>query len=215
MDTEATAAGGRWNLKAVETVVGGWCDQIDPDLLTVVQAAAAAERLAVMNRRLAAKQASMAARAAECNAYSRRPRSAEDWFAQQNGTSRAEAKRALETAWRMKRCPVTAEAFNRGDLSMGEADAVSSAAVVDPAAEADLVAKATESHDLAAVRDASDRIKRAARSAEDEAARVARLRAGRRWREFTTPDGHRGVDARFVPEDFAAVLPIIEAFTNA
>ncbi len=73
MDTEAAAASGRWNLKAVETVVGGWCDQINPDLLTGVQAAAAAERPAVLNRRLAAKQASMAARAADCNATASGP----------------------------------------------------------------------------------------------------------------------------------------------
>jgi hypothetical protein len=211
----AAEAGRRWNLKGVEALVGAWCDQVEPALLTGAQAAGAAERLAVMNRRLMAKQASMAARAAECNAYSSRARSPEEWLAKQNGTSRSEAKRALETARRMRSCPLAAEAFDRGDLSLAEADAVSSAAVVDPGSEAALVAKATASHDLAAVRDAADEVKRAARSAEDEAARVARLRAGRQWREFTTPDGHRGVDARFVPEDLAAVVPVINAFTEA
>ncbi len=141
-------------------MVGAWCDQIDPASLSGAQAAEAAERLAMLNRRMAAKQAAMAARAAECNAYSRRARSAEEWLAKQNGTSKAEAKRALDTAARMKRCPAVAEAFDRGDLSMAEADVVSGAAVVDPSAEQALVDQATKGHDLAEVRDASDKVKR-------------------------------------------------------
>ena len=199
----------------VEAVVGAWCDQVDPALLTGAQAAEASERLAVLGRRLAAKQAQMAQRAAECNAYNRRARSPEEWLAKQNGTSRAEARRTLDTVKRMKACPVAAEAFDQGNLSLAEADAVSSAAVLDPSAEEELVAKATGSHDLAEVRDAADKVKRAARSGEDAAVRRSRLRAGRRWREFTTADGHRGVDALFVPEDLASVMPIINAFTEA
>src|SRR6478736_313331 len=101
----------RCNLTMVETVVGQWCDQIDPAALTGAQAADAAERLAVVNRRTAAKQAELAARAAECNAYDRRACSAEEWQAKLNGTSKSEAKRGLETARRMKNCPATAEAF--------------------------------------------------------------------------------------------------------
>src|SRR3954462_5416327 len=110
----------------------------------------------------------------------------------------------------MKSCPVAAEAFGRGELSLAEADLVTSAVVLDPSAEASLVAKATATHDLAEVRDATDKVKRAARSAEDEAARLARLRAGRRWREFTDGDGHLGGDPRFIPEGFAEVRPITD-----
>ena len=211
----AAGTGRRCNLTTVEAVIGAWCDQVDPALLTGAQAAEASERLAVLGRRLAAKQAQMAQRAADCNAYTGRARSPEEWLAKQNGTSRAEAKRTLDTMKRMKSCPTAAEAFDQGDLSLAEADAVSSAAVLDPSAEKTLVAKATGSHDLAEVRDAADKVKRAARSGEDAVARRARLRAGRRWREFTTADGHRGVDALFVPEDLASVMPIINAFTEA
>ena len=205
----------RGALAVLEAAVDEWCAQADPALLTGASAATTAERLAVVNRRLSAKQASMAARAADANAYAARARSAEDWLARHNGTSRSEAKRAIDTARRMAECPLAAEAFDRGELSIAEADAVSSAALVDPGAERSLLGAATSTHDLGKVREQADRVKRAARSAEDEAARLARLRAGRSWREFTTADGHRAVDAKFVPDDWAKVLPIIDAFTEA
>src|SRR4051812_4232228 len=102
------ATGRQWNLRDLDAAVGQWGDQTDPAALTGAQAAEAAERLAVMNRRGLAKQAELAARAAECNAYDRRACSAEEWQARQTGTSRTEAKRALETARRMKSCPVAA-----------------------------------------------------------------------------------------------------------
>ena len=51
MGSGARGAGTRVNLKMVETVVGAWCDQVDPALLTGAQAAEAAERFAVLNRR--------------------------------------------------------------------------------------------------------------------------------------------------------------------
>jgi hypothetical protein len=209
------AAGRTVELNELAASVRAWCAGADPALLTGAQAASVAEDLAGVQRQLVAKQAAMAARAAECNAYSGRAGSAEEWLARQNGVSRSEAKRAIDTARRLRSCPVAVEAFERGELSLAEADVVSSASVVDPSAEVSLVARATSTHDLAGVRDASDKVRRAARSGEDEGARLARLRAGRRWREFTDADGHRGVDARFVPEDFAAVMPVIDAFTDS
>ena len=43
-----------------------------------------------------------------------------------------EAKRALETMKRMKKCPTAAEAFDQGDLSLAEADAVTVGRGVGP-----------------------------------------------------------------------------------
>src|SRR4051794_14209929 len=120
----AAVAGRTSNLSDVESVVGRWCAQADPAALTGAQAAEVAERLAVVGRRVAAAQVAMAARAADCNAYSRRACSAEEWQARQNGTSRSEAKRALDAARRMKSCPAVAEAFAAGELSVAEADLV-------------------------------------------------------------------------------------------
>src|SRR4051812_42490097 len=144
----ARGAGTTVDLAAVEAVVGRWCDQCDPALLSGRDAAGLAERLAVLNRRLAARQTALAARAVESRSYDQRARSPEAWLAKQNGTSRSEAKRALETAKRLQGCPAAAAAFDQGDLSLAEAEAVTAAAVLDPSAEQRLVDKATESHDL-------------------------------------------------------------------
>ena len=69
----------------------------------------------------------------------------------------------IDTARRLKQCPATAEAFESGELSVGEAAAISVAAVVDPTAEAGLVAHAAKTHDLAGTRERANRVKVAAR----------------------------------------------------
>ena len=99
--------------------------------------------LARVIRRLTAKQAGFAERVDACRAQPRQAGSPDDWLARQNGTSVGDARRAIDTARRLKSsCPATADAFANGELSLGEADAISGAAAVDPAAEAELVAKA-------------------------------------------------------------------------
>ena len=41
---------------------------------------------------------------------------------------------------------------------------------------------------------------------------LARLRAGRRWREFVDADGATGIDARLAPQDYAAVSAVLDRF---
>ena len=97
--------------------MGAWCDGLDVSVLSGVDAAAGAERLAVVIRRCQAAQLVLAGRADECNAYATRARSAADWLARQNGTSMTQAKRALETAKRLEACPATRDAGRvRGHL---------------------------------------------------------------------------------------------------
>ncbi len=114
----------------------------------------------------------------------------------------------------MKTCPTTADAFANGELSLGEADVISGAAAVDPSSEAELVAKAKQSHDLADTRDRAAKVKAAAHNGEDPAdRRKRRLRAKRRWSEFTE-DEMSAVAARFAPEEFALVAPVIAAYAQ-
>jgi hypothetical protein len=211
---EAPTARRTATLQGVEIMVGLWCGQTDPALLSGVDAAGGVERLAVVIRQLTAKQAVLAARAAECNSYSKRSPSPEDWLARQNGTTLGEAKKAVDTARRLRSCPVTADAFERGDLSVGEADAISAAAVVDPSSEDGLVARARSSHDLGETRERAERVRRAARKGEDPAARRARLRAKRRWNEFDD-DEMKAIAARFLPEEWARVAPVVDAYARA
>ena len=166
-------------------------------------------------RQLTAKQAQFAARVDECHSHSRRFASSDDFLARVNGSSRGDAKRAIDTARRLRLAPGAAsDAFDQGRLSVGEADAISAAAALDPSAEDRLVERATTSHDLADVRERADKVKAAARKGEDPAVRRARLRALRRWREFDR-DGMREVMGRFVPEEWARVAPVIDAYLEA
>ena len=111
-------------------------------------------------------------------AMSRRFASSDDFLARVNGSSRGDAKRAIDTARRLRLAPGAAsDAFDQGRLSVGEADAISAAAALDPSAEDRLVERATTSHDLADVRERADKVKAAARQGEDPAVRRARLRA--------------------------------------
>ncbi len=201
------------SLADVERVVGAWCDSTDPAAHTGADAVVAVVRLSSVIRRLTAKQAAFAERVDACRAHPRQAGSPEQWLACQNGTSRSDAKRAIDTARRMKSCPTTADAFANGDLSLGEADLISGAAAVDPSAEAELVAKAVKSHDLADTRDRAGKVKAAAHNGEDPAARRRRLQDKRRWSEFTE-DEMTAVAARFAPEAFAIVAPVIAAYAQ-
>ena len=107
---------------------------------------------------------------------------------------------------------MTAEAVAAGELSLVEAGEVTSAAVVAPGAEGALVAAAKASHDVGRLREQANRLRAAARSGEDDEARLARLRAGRRWREFVDADGATGIDARLAPDDYAAVPAVLDRF---
>jgi hypothetical protein len=120
----------------------------------------------------------------------------------------------LRTAARLEACPDTADALDDGQWSLEEADAVSSASKVDPAAERDLVERATRNHDLGQTRERSAHIRNATHSAEQAAARQARqarLRGARRFSEFVDDEGMAGVAGRFMPADYAAVKAIIDA----
>src|SRR6476661_1311517 len=196
-------------------IVGSFCAQTDPALFSGADAAVAVEELATSIRQLTAKQAQFAARVDECHSHSRRFASSDDFLARVNGSSRGDAKRAIDTARRLRLAPGAAsDAFDQGRLSVGEADAISAAAALDPSAEGRLVERATTSHDLADVRERADKVKAAARKGEDPAVRRARLRALRRWREFDR-DGMREVMGRFVREDWARVAPVIDAYLEA
>ena len=69
------------HLCEVEELVGVWCELVDPALLTADQAAEVVERLAVVGRRVAAKQAAVAARVAECRVCPGRSSSPEEYLA--------------------------------------------------------------------------------------------------------------------------------------
>ncbi len=203
------------SLVEVERVVGGWCDRTDPALYAGSDAAAVVERLARVVRRLTAKQAGFAARVEQCHSQPRQYSSSDDYLARVNGSSRGEAKKAIDTARRLQLAPgAAAAAFEQGDLSVGEASEIAGAVALDPSAEEALVAKATTSHDLAETKERARKVRAAARRGEDPAVRRARVRAKRRWSEFDDDD-MKAIAARFAPEDWARIKPVVDAYTRA
>src|SRR3954454_6048484 len=144
------------DLAAVEAMAERWCGSVDPAVLLGADAADGAERLAVVIRRYQAVQLLLAQRAEACNQYADRAHSGPDWLATVNGTSKAEAARALETAKRLDDCPATRAAFAAGAISCDEADAVSGAAKADPTSERRLLEGAKARHDLRETRHAAD-----------------------------------------------------------
>ena len=102
-----------------------------------------------------------------------------------------------------------------GDISTDEAEAVTEAATVDPSAEQRLLAGAMLNHDLRETRQAADKVRHAARSAEDEAARHARLHRSRSLRISSSREGHVEIHGQFTPAAYASVKPIIDAHLKA
>jgi len=199
------------DLAVLEHLGESWCERLEPAVLAGSDAAGMAERLAFLVRRLQAAQLTLAPRAADCNAYAARATSAADWLAHQNGISIAQAKRALDTTRRLETCPDTKDAFLAGEISADEAEAVTDAAKADPRSEQRLLDGARARHDIRETRQAADKVRRAANSAEDEQARHARLHHTRGLRIGESADGHVEIRGRFTPAAFATVKPVIDA----
>ena len=102
------------SLADVVRVVGSWCAGTDPALLSGSQAAEVVACLAPVIRQLSALQAGAGERVEQCHSHDRRFSSTVDWMARLNGSSFGEAKRAVDTARKLKQCPQTAEAFRSG-----------------------------------------------------------------------------------------------------
>ena len=173
------------------------------DAGAVVLAAAAIENLAATVKGLAAAR-SAAGEGWKAAGH----RSAAAHLACSTGTSVRAAGEVLETARRLKRLPALAAAARAGELSASQVAAVADAAVVDPSAEAALVAKARCSS-LAELREHCGRTKASARP--DAEARRKAIHAQRFLRAWTDAEGAWNLRMRHNPEVGALVMAAIEA----
>jgi hypothetical protein len=98
--------------------------------------------------------------------------------------------------------PETDKAVRSGKLSAQQASAVAEAATADPDAERELLDAAPD-ESLAELRNRAERVKAAARSAEEEAAREERIRRSRSLRRSVAPDGAHELHARGTASDIA------------
>ncbi len=122
------------------------------------------------------------------------------------GVHGGEVRAAIETATRLESLPATDQAVRQGRLSGRETQLISEAAIVNPAAEEELLAKADEG--LVHLREACIRARAAV---EDPDERAARQKRQRRWSMRSDGDGMFGGAHRWTPEVGGAIKAAIDA----
>ena len=113
-------------------------------------------------------------------------RTAEDWLARTTGTTRQDAKRAVETGQQLEDLPATAQALRDGRVSAAQAEAIAGAASADPRAEERLLAGAKRE----SLRETQDACRTAKAQADpDPEATARRIHKCRSYRSWTDADG--------------------------
>ena len=183
--------------------------EVDPATVTGEQASLVLERFVKLDRAVAAGRLAFAGRAAECMAWREEGhRSAADWLAQKTKTSVGEAISTLETARSLPALPATRDALCNGALSVGQAREIASAAMVDPAAEAELI-EAAEYLSLKGLQSRARVLKAAA--AADDAERARNVHRSRSLRHWLDPEGAFHLHARLTPDAGAEVLAAVRS----
>jgi hypothetical protein len=163
--------------------------------------------------KLAASAKVLLARKVEAAATHRRHgcRSAEEQLAKLGGTTKRDASRAIETSKQLAQLPATAEAVRRGELSLTQAEAVASAAVLKPDAERRLLALAatTNVHEL---REECQRTRRQADPEPD--ATHKRIHRERSVRSYTDAEGAWNCHVRGTPEQGAVFDAAVESIVD-
>ena len=172
------------------------------DALAVLQAFSAIERVGVAGRTLMAK------RVEESNVWrASGERSAAHFLANKTGTTVGRAQAGLETAERLAELPATAEAFRDGILSEVQAEAVASAAAVNPNEEQRLVERAARD----TVKQLRDECRRVRHAATDEQARYDAIKRDRHLRTWTDGEGGFCGAFRTTPDAGARMLVALDA----
>jgi Domain of unknown function (DUF222) len=175
----------------------------------------AAELLAVVSEgeRVCAAMKSLLARRVEETKVWRTGghRSAAHWVAEATGETVGAASRTLETARALEQLPDTDAAFRDGRLSEVQAAEITSTALADPGAEADLL----EAAGTTSVKGLRDRCREVRAGAEaDDRAWARRLHVSRRAHEWTDPDGTYRLEARLAPDAGARFSNALKAHTD-
>jgi len=203
-DGHDDAGGSAVLLGVVEAAVDGFSVGFDAAVLTATDAADAVRRLAVVERKVVAAKAQAARRVDGSQIWKHAGfRTAAEWMAAQTGDTVGATTGLLDTVKKLDGCRATRAAFTAGDVSVAAAREIAGAVAVDPGSEKQLLAVVASGGSHRELVDKAARVRQAARSAEDEAARYARLRARRFARTRVDADGLLILTAGFVPQDWA------------
>lgn len=162
--------------------------------------------------KLAAGGKLLAARRVESSNVWRREghRSAAAHVADATGSGLGPAITALEAACQLGSLPARDEAMRDGRRSEAQVKEITSAAILQPAAEQELV-DAAESQSLNMLKLRCRRVKANGKGHGDM---YESIRRGRYFRHWTEADGAVRFDARLTPDDGARVVAVVDRFTD-
>jgi hypothetical protein len=147
------------------------------------QCASLVAELSQMEKACSAVRALATARASECGeARGRGFTDAAEWLARTSGSTRADARRAMDTASNVQHLPATLDALRAGELSMAQADEIARTVEHCPDAEGELLEIARQSS-LQMLRDHGRKRRAAAIDPSELYAAQCRARQFRHWRD--------------------------------
>ena len=175
----------RRHVDAVRTLLAS----ADPESLSGAEAADAVSAFVDLERAGAAGKAVFTHRVECSQAFAPEGhRDAVDWLADISGASRGEALGVLRTARQVESLPSLRAAFVSGELSGPQVKEIAAVGSVAPQ-EVPTLMEAAGAEPLKALRERVERVRLAAMSEQDEAAREAAVHAGRFLRTTRRPDG--------------------------
>ncbi|MGH9078979.1 MAG: DUF222 domain-containing protein [Acidimicrobiales bacterium] len=184
---------------------------LEPERLSGQDAARLLEIFAEIEKLAAGGKILTARRVESSNIWRRQGhRSAAAHIAETTGSGMGPAITALEAAHKLGSLPATDEALRDGRLSETQVKEITSAAILQPAAEQDLV-DAAQKQPLNVLKLRCRRVKAAGRGHHDA---YEAIRRGRYLRHWTDADGAVRFDARLTPDEGARVVAAVKARTD-
>ncbi len=176
-----------------------------PDAARLLELFAEIEKLAAGGRLLTAR------RVESSNVWRRQGhRSAAAHVAEATGSGLGPAITALEAARQLGALPATDEAMRKGRLSEAQVKEIAGAAILQPAAEQELV-EAAGKQPLSVLKLRCRRVKATGRDRHNV---YETIRRGRYLRHWTDGDGAVRFDARLTPDAGARVVAAVKARTD-
>ena len=201
------------DVRAAVGVLAAFSQGVEPGCLQASTARSLVELFGEASRICSAVTTVLAGRVAKTQVWAQDgARSPAEWVSKATGAPMAQAIGILETAERLGDLPATEAELRAGRLSPAQARAVTDAAVVDPGAEAELLAAAARgtvrSLELQA---------RARKAAADPEGTERRYRAAHANRDLTTWVDHEGAGRlawRGTPDALASINAALGPFVR-
>jgi 5-methylcytosine-specific restriction endonuclease McrA len=200
-------------LADIETELAAIAARFDASTLLGSEAVAVLRRAARIKNLAAGIEMAAAKRAADTPIWKHQGhRTPAEWLARETKSSVGDAIGVLETAERLDGCPQVEAKVRAGELTPGQARALTRAVSADPTTESQLLGVA-EADGLKGLQQRCRDVEHAA--AGDADARHARIHRDRSLRHWTDPHGAFCLAATLTPDAGARVLGALAPFEKA